>query len=291
MNSPHRGDRSYSSWSLRGWLFFEKFGIPVKIRNSRSLHRRGSAPAGGFRARLAGARRSHARGRGDRESIAILETLAERHPGAGLWPEDAAARIAARYMVAEMHAGFGALRGDCAMNLLKAMRTVRPATQFSPTWRGSTFRSGRGRATASALTVPGFSRYTAADAFFAPVATRIATYNLLVSAVARAYVAAHLADPSFRCWRAMGQAENLVQPSYYKPFAERPGPARAAARRNRRGALGQCRLPLFRQARHAFPAPRWPGLGVLQRLCRDKTLHDPEACRNSWNCCVRPEGR
>ena len=26
------GDRSYSSWSLRGWLMFEKFGIPVKVR-------------------------------------------------------------------------------------------------------------------------------------------------------------------------------------------------------------------------------------------------------------------
>ena len=45
--------------------------------------------------------------------------------------------------------------------------------------------------------------YSSADAFFAPVATRIATYNLAVGAEAMAYVTAHLAHPSFRRWRAM----------------------------------------------------------------------------------------
>ena len=89
------GDRSYSSWSLRGWLFFEKFGIPVKIRTcvlyTDEVQRllADLAPA-----RLVPAVRTP-EGEVIGESIAILETLAERHPGAGLWPEDGAARISA----------------------------------------------------------------------------------------------------------------------------------------------------------------------------------------------------
>ena len=29
------GDRAYSSWSLRGWLLFDAFGIPVKTHFAR----------------------------------------------------------------------------------------------------------------------------------------------------------------------------------------------------------------------------------------------------------------
>ena len=29
------GDRAYSSWSLRGWLLFDAFGIPVKLHRAR----------------------------------------------------------------------------------------------------------------------------------------------------------------------------------------------------------------------------------------------------------------
>jgi glutathione S-transferase len=29
------GDRAYSSWSLRGWLLFEAFGIPVRTHSAR----------------------------------------------------------------------------------------------------------------------------------------------------------------------------------------------------------------------------------------------------------------
>ncbi len=29
------GDRAYSSWSLRGWLLFDAFGLPVKLHTAR----------------------------------------------------------------------------------------------------------------------------------------------------------------------------------------------------------------------------------------------------------------
>ena len=47
-----------------------------------------------------------------------------------------------------------------------------------------------------------FGRYSLADVFYAPVAVRIAGYRLPVGDRAAAYVAAHLAHPSFLRWHA-----------------------------------------------------------------------------------------
>lgn len=272
------GDRSYSSWSLRGWLLFEKFGLPVKchtgILYTDDLTRLLSefTPA-----RLVPVMRTPD---GDvvGDTLAMAETLAERHPEARLWPEDPAARAMARWMCAEMHSGFNALRGDCAMNLRLSYRDSAPRQEvlddlarIEVLWARARGRFGAGGPWL-------FGRYTAADAFFAPVATRIATYNLPVSADAMTYVAAHLADPSFRRWRAMGLAENLVQPSYAKPYDERPwpGPAPMTAI-PADGPSENADCPYSgKPATHSLRlnGKVW---GFCNAFCRDKTLHDPEA--------------
>ena len=66
--------------------------------------------------------------------------------------------------------------------------------------------------------------YSIADAFFAPVAARIAGYGLPVGPAAADYVAAHLADPSFLDWRAAGLAEPYAQAHYDLALPERPWP-------------------------------------------------------------------
>lgn len=271
------GDRSYSSWSLRGWLLFEKFGIPVRVRTGILYTDDIKTLLTDFApARQVPAVRTP-EGEVIGESIAILETLAERHPSAGLWPGDPAARIMARYMVAEMHAGFTALRGDCAMNLLKSYEDSAPSPEvladlarLDLIWQRARARFGAGGPWL-------FGRYTAADAFFAPVATRIATYNLPVSAEAMDYVNAHLNDPSFRRWRAMGKAENLVQASYYKPYAERPwpGPATLAAEVADGPSLNTV-CPYSGKPVTDFLRLDGQVWGFCNPFCRDKTMHDPE---------------
>jgi len=52
-----------------------------------------------------------------------------------------------------------------------------------------------------------FGEYSLADVFFAPVAARITGYGLPVSDAAATYVAAHIADPAFKAWRAAGMAK------------------------------------------------------------------------------------
>lgn len=218
------GDRSYSSWSLRGWLLFDAFGLPVTThparlytdelpRLLRDFHPARTAPA----LRLPD-------GTTVMESLAIAEELASRHPGAGHWPADLRARAVARSLAAEMHAGFQALRSQCPMNL----RVSYEATPVDEALRADLARLeviwDWARDTVGADGPWLCGAYGAADAFFAPIASRVATYNLPVSERAMAYVEAHLAHPSFLRWRAEGLSEGADQEFYRRPFPTRPWP-------------------------------------------------------------------
>ncbi|HET9067295.1 MAG TPA: glutathione S-transferase [Amaricoccus sp.] len=234
------GDRAYSSWSLRGWLPFARFGLPVTLRLCRLYAPEFAATlAEGFGiARTVPALRIEdgpGDGPGDRpgdqvvlwDSLAIAETLAERHPGLGLWPEPPAARAMARALAAEMHSGFAALRSACPMNLrrsyagFEADAAVRAdLARIEALW--SAARSAHG-GTGPWL----FGTYSLADVFFAPVAARVATYGLPVGPAAMAYVEAHLADAAFRAWRAEGLADPVVQATYDLDLPERPWPGPA----------------------------------------------------------------
>ena len=111
------GDRLFSSWSLRGWLMLEKFGIPHRT-HMIGLY---SGTMASDMAPLAPARLvptlKTPEGIVVGESLAMAETIAERHPGAGFWPSGPAERATARWICAEMVAGFGALRSQCPMQL------------------------------------------------------------------------------------------------------------------------------------------------------------------------------
>ncbi len=221
------GDQAFSSWSLRGWLMFEKFGIPFRSHMmglySGTLQQ-DLAPLAP--ARTVPVMRSP-EGVVVGDSLAMAETLAERHPEAGLWPSDAAARGLARMLVAEMHAGFGALRGECPMQLLRQWQGFKPSqavledlARIEALWALARARHG-GKGPWL------FGAYCLADVFYAPVAARIAGYDLPVSPEARAYVAAHLADPAFRAWRAEGLKKSYDPLPYDQGLASAdwPGPA------------------------------------------------------------------
>ena len=272
------GDRTYSSWSLRGWLLFENFGLPVTVHTGVLYSPDFDRLLAEFApARLVPAMRVP-EGWVVGETLAMAETLAERHPEAGHWPRDPEARALARWLAAEMHTGFADLRGDCPMNLAKSYVDSAPRPEvradlarIDALWAGARRRFGTD-------TPWLFGAYSAADAFFAPVAARIATYNLPVSEAGAAYVAAHLADPAFRRWRAMGWAGHLEQPSYRKPYAERPwpGPAPLVAEIVD-GPSENAACPYSGRPVTDFLTLDGRVWGFCNRFCRDKTLADPEA--------------
>lgn len=211
------GNRAYSSWSLRGWMLFAGFDIPVTTRLAPMR-----SPA--FTALLAEA--APARlvpvvidTHGPKrqviwDSIAIAETLAERHPEAGLWPQEATARAAARSLCAEMHSSFTALRSHMTMNI----RRRYPGKGRGPGVDADIARIqmlwdwARSHNDGSGPYL--FGRYSAADAFFTPVATRFRTYGVELTPANQAYCDALLAHPGFLAWEREALAEPWVIDDY-----------------------------------------------------------------------------
>ncbi|MBU9699885.1 glutathione S-transferase [Rhodobacteraceae bacterium HSP-20] len=273
------GDRAYSSWSLRGWLFFDAFGIPVRTHSARLytdelptlLHQYHPA-------RTAPTMRTP-EGAVVPETIAIAEELATRHPDTGLWPTDPKARAIARAVSAEMHAGFTSLRSHCPMNLRVSYTDCTPPDAvLADLARLDTIWSWARAETGS--TTPWLcGAYSVADAMFAPVATRIATYNLPVTPAAMDYVMAHLAHPSFRRWRAMGMVDGADQDFYRRDYPRRdwPGPKPLPARAIEGTDTENTACPYSgKPVTHAL-ALNGRRFGFCNAFCRDKTAADPEA--------------
>ena len=272
-------DRAYSSWSLRGWLMLDAFGLPVKTHAARlytdEVQR---LLTGFFPARTVPAMRTP-EGTVVSESLAIAEELASRHPEAGLWPADPAARAVARSLASEMHAGFSALRSHCPMNLRVSYTDCAPPdavladlARLELLWSWARQETGAQEAWLCGA-------YSAVDAFFAPVAARIAGYNLPVGAEAAAYVAAHLAHPSFRRWRAMGLADGADQDFYRRDYPRRPwpGPAPLAACAVDQGPSVNAACPYSGKPVTHFLETGGRIYGFCNAFCRDKTVADPEA--------------
>jgi glutathione S-transferase len=273
------GDRAYSSWSLRGWLLFDAFGIPVTVQTARlytselATLLRDYAPA-----RTAPTMRC-ADGTVVPETIAIAEELATRHPEAGIWPTDPKARAIARALAAEMHAGFSALRTHCPMNLRVSYTDCSPndavlgdLARLELIWANARVQTG-------SATTWLCGDYSAADAFFAPVAGRIAGYNLPVGPQAADYVAAHLADPSFRRWRAMGMADGADQAFYRRDYPTRPwpGPTPIPAHAVDGVEAENTACPYSGKAITHVMEIEGRRFGFCNAFCRGKTMADPAA--------------
>lgn len=205
----HIGNKNYSSWSMRPWLALKWGGIPFEEH---------IIPLGGEgygRSEIKAVRAVSPSGRvpalhvGDTviyESLAICEWAAEQAPS--LWPADPLMRAEARAVSSEMHAGFFALRRDMSCNVRRRL-SVTPdwpvdtridLQRLFELWGGLRARyGGEGQFL--------FGQRSIADAMFAPVATRLRTYNVETPEVAQAYCAAIFADPVFKDWEAAGEAE------------------------------------------------------------------------------------
>ena len=273
------GDRAYSSWSLRGWLFFDAFGIPVRTHSARLYTDELPTLLRQFHpARTAPTMRTP-EGTVVPETIAIAEELATRHPEAGLWPSDPRARAVARVLAAEMHAGFTALRSHCPMNLRVSYTDCAPPdavladlARLQVIWDWARQETG-----AQGPWLCG--DYSAADAFFAPVATRIATYNLPIGPAGMDYVMAHLSHPSFRRWRAMGMVDGADQEFYRRDYPRRdwPGPKPLAARAVDGTQAENTACPYSgKPVTHVLELDG-RRFGFCNAFCRDKTAADPEA--------------
>lgn len=212
-------NRNYSSWSMRPWVLLRALGIEfdeVQLKFGSDAWRREIArwsPTGLLPVLWLD-------GEPIWDSLAITEVVAERYPAAGVWPAETPARAHARAICAEMHAGFRALRAAMPLNIRgshpgKGMTSGarQDIDRIVAIWTGCRERH---RAHGEFL----FGRFTAADAYYAPVVMRFATYGVALPPVARDYAAAVRRLPAVGEWCAGARAETEFH-AEDEPYTER----------------------------------------------------------------------
>lgn len=201
------GNKNYSSWSLRGWLALRKAGADFEERrlplDTPEFEREIGA--------LSPSRRVPALHDGDLciwDSMAIGEYANERWAGGSLLPAQASERALARAYMAEMHAGFGALRARLPMNCRAVGRRVEidgdlqaDIDRIFTIWSECLQRSGGPWL---------FGEFSLVDAAYVPVALRFCTYGVEGPPPVQAYVATVLADPDVAAWVEAGKSETEV---------------------------------------------------------------------------------
>jgi len=226
------GNKNYSSWSMRPWALMRGLGIPFEERKLSFLLGMGA----GFRdamLKISPAARVPVLIDGDLtvwDSLAIAEYLHERFPDRGVWPAALPQRTRARTLCAEMHAGFGALRQHCPMNIeaslpeagARALReqpqVQRDLARIDEMWcEALAATAGRGGPFL-------FGAFGAVDAYFAPVALRARTYGLPLSRAAAAYAEQLLAAPGPAAWIADALQEHEFVPED-EPYRNAPAKA------------------------------------------------------------------
>jgi glutathione S-transferase len=210
------GNKGWSSWSLRPWLAMRRLDLPFEEINVRLREPDSKkqilkfSPSGMVPLLLDGDFPVW-------DSLAILEYLADAHPDKALWPADPRARARARCASSEMHSGFMPLRRTCSMDILAQVPLeVVPEDveadirRIIALWRECRVDFGK----AGPFLFGGF---TAADAMYAPVASRFRTYlpdlgKFGDDGTAAAYVDTVFAMPEMRDWVAGAKAEGAVAP-------------------------------------------------------------------------------
>lgn len=208
------GNKNYSSWSMRPWLALKWAGVAFEERViALGGSGYGKSKIGEILA-VSPSGRVPALHVGDTviwDSLAISEWAAEQKPGT-IWPDDPVVRAVARSAASEMHSGFAALRRDGSMNIRRRAGkrdwpddTRSDIVRLEELW-------GALRAACGAGGPFLFGRRSIADAFFAPICTRLRTYDVSVSAVSRAYCEAVFADDAFLEWERDAVAETWTIP-------------------------------------------------------------------------------
>jgi len=198
------GNRNYSPWSLRPWLFmkhvsleFQELLIPLDTPDTREQIDR-YAPSGRVPVLRQGTLCVW-------DSLAICEYVAELS-GRG-WPQAREVRAVARAVCAEMHSGFSTLRSLWPMNArARNRRTAVTAAleadieRIDEIWNDCRSRFGGGGPWL-------FGEYSVADAMYAPMVLRFNTYGARISQTARWYMASVLEDAPLQEWLQAAKQE------------------------------------------------------------------------------------
>ncbi len=205
------GNKLYSSWSLRPWLAMTGCGISfdetvIPLFDEAFKARVAEVSDAGLVPVLVD---------GDIkvwETLAIIEYVAEKFPENAVWPVDVAARAHARSISSEMHAGFSGLRSVCPMNLGKRFARRDRGEDVTRDAKRACAIVGEARTRFGQLGAGPFlyGAFSAADAMYAPLMTRLDTYDIEVDGVTRTYIDALLGCEAFQTWFGAALKEEWI---------------------------------------------------------------------------------
>ncbi len=218
------GNKNYSSWSLRPWALMTELGIPFAERMLKfdsedwEANIDALSPARLVPVLWEGEPRE---GFATFDTVAIVERLNDLYPDRGIWPANDRARARARSLVANFHSGYAALRSAMPMNIRShhpgkghepdVMVDIERLTAF---WRDTRAEFG----TRSPYL---FGNFSAADAYFLPVASRFATYDPPLDSETEEYCRALLDTMAMREWGRAARLETEFVPED-EPYADPP---------------------------------------------------------------------
>ena len=204
------GTKEWSSWSLRPYMALRHIGVAFK-EDVIPLRQHTTSTEVQKRSRSGRVPILEIEEKGTHyavwDSLAICETLADRHPEGKLLPDDPKARALARAYSAEMHAGFADVREQLTMEFARTLPT--PALRDATKVQIERIKS----AWTDALTEYGanggflFGRFSIADCMYAPVVSRFRTYGIALSPQLQAYSDRVWALPAMADWGKASKAE------------------------------------------------------------------------------------
>jgi len=203
------GNKNYSSWSLRPWVFLKQLNIEFEEKRVALFTDTTDKTLSEFDSDF----KVPVLKDGDLtiwDSLSILEYLSENYLDGHGWPLDSGARAFARSVSAEMHSSFINVRNELPMNCRKSFQgiSLSPAASTEVERIKHLWRSCREKFGEEGEWL--FGRYSIADAMFAPIALRFAGYNIPLDGAEAAYVKCVLNQPSIVEWIEAGKLEKEI---------------------------------------------------------------------------------
>lgn len=203
------GNKNYSSWSLRPWVFMKTFGIEFEeLRIPLFTRTTDKALAPYFSNYKVPILEDD--GFVIWDSLSIMEYLSEKYLDNKGWPEDINARALARSVSAEMHSSFGALRNAMPMNCRKKFSNFKYSAdveadieRIKSIWHKCRSEYGNDGKWL-------FGDYSIADAMYAPVVLRFDGYDVPLNENERAYMQTVLGAGPVIDWIESGKKEKEV---------------------------------------------------------------------------------
>ncbi|OOZ00533.1 glutathione S-transferase [Solemya velum gill symbiont] len=203
------GNKNYSSWSLRPWVFMKHYQVVFEEKRialfTDTTTDELSIYNSDFKVPILKENEFEVW-----DSLSILEYVSEQYLSGQGWPADANARAAARSISTEMHSSFFNVRNELPMNCRKEFNGIKLSEgaiseieRIKELWRRCRSEYGSGGEWL-------FGKYSIADAMFAPVALRFNGYNIQLDGIEKEYVNSVLAHPAIVEWIEAAKLETEV---------------------------------------------------------------------------------